>query len=142
MTIRLKINDNLTKDAIYGAQIVQTNNGVEYRNEYLPSGYAIATWGNGQKRNHKQNGLPLLFPGNTYQITLEANFEPSESILLKIILYHGVEQREIIISIKESTVTFPVDYHFDSVQFELVNVSNEFLMFKDIIIQEINEEIV
>lgn len=124
-------NVEFNNTPLYGGDLLKNKDGsITLINPRFPSGKVIASWGNNHKSQGINSNIPLIFPGDIYKLTYDIDMVPSESLILKIKMYRGTEEKIIMMHLNEQFLEFPLDFKFDSVLIELVNISNNELTFR------------
>ncbi|EJF34355.1 hypothetical protein JC2156_16480 [Weissella koreensis KCTC 3621] len=125
-------NVEFNNSPLYGGDLLKNKDGsITLINPRFPSGKLIASWGNNHKSQGINSNIPLIFPGDIYKLTSDIEMIPSESLILQIRMYRGSEEKIMAIHLDEQFIEFPSNFKFDSVLIELVNISNDKLVFRN-----------
>lgn len=123
----------------YGSDVQFRNNVIYFKNLLIPAGESIHRWDSKThyQRDRKQPTLPLLFRNRHYQLHLEAEIIPEDTVYLKLEFYDRSDNliKSEILRGKTAQFTYPNEAYSYSIQ--LFNASVTELAFRYIEISSI-----
>lgn len=132
-----------TKDAyLYGTELsFHAKDDVEFRNELMPPGTVIKRWFS--KVNYQaariEPALPMIDGEGRYHIRLNAEAEPHDGLLLKLIFYDRYDQEAGFQIVRDGEAHFRCPLRTFSYEVQLVNGGVTQLHFHSIMITEVTD---
>ncbi|SYW08400.1 accessory Sec system protein Asp3 [Oenococcus oeni] len=131
-----------SSDYLYGSSIdFSSLNNVVFENSLMPSSVIIHSWNSlvDYQGNRVSTNLPLLEKSGIYQIEIDLNSFPEQSVYTQISFYDIAKTRIKTINIKESRCTFIYPKNSFSYRIDLINAGLHHFVFHEIRLREIAE---